>query len=70
MTKPQKTYPPGEYQCPGCYTAYATEAELVAHRRTVHGWQGQGGYKPRPTIEERLAALEEQVRLLMKVRAE
>lgn len=51
----RKQYPPGAYQCPVCYTAYNTMAELTTHRVEHHGWTPP---TYGPTLAERVEALE------------
>lgn len=59
-----KQYPSGAYQCPGCYTAYNTMAELTAHRVDYHNWTPP---TYGPTLAERVDALEKYVRELQAI---
>jgi hypothetical protein len=59
--------PIGPYPCPSCKASFSSETERDMHRRQYHGWIPPGG---RVTNEQRLTALEEQVRLLSEAIAD
>lgn len=78
MKRTAKTYPPGAWRCPACYSAFDSYDNYDSHRRITHGRDGHGvlvaaispSFAVTPTIEERLARLEERVRQLERARGE
>lgn len=52
------------YPCTGCKETFDSYAAYDAHRSSVHGRRADGtlvGYDARPTIEQRIAALERRI---------
>jgi hypothetical protein len=66
-----KTHEPGRYPCPGCYAAFDDYGEYDRHRIITHGRNGKGvlvngdgspyTYNATPTLEQRVARLEQLV---------
>jgi hypothetical protein len=67
MKQSAKTYPPGKYQCPACYSTFDDYAAYNQHRITTHGRDGNGmlvnldgtPYAATPTIDMELTILRE-----------
>jgi hypothetical protein len=59
------------YVCSECFNSYGMLSDLWTHRTQAHGWQQIGPrnwfrqyYDARPALEQRITALEAQVREL------
>lgn len=55
------------YPCTGCKEVFDSYAAYNMHRSTVHGRRADGtlvGYDARPTMEQRVAALERRIEVL------
>lgn len=57
-----------DYKCPACFKAYDSFDDLNTHRTTVHGRDAYGNLvryiDARPTIDQRLSGIEQQVATL------